>query len=295
MSAIPLRPAISPNDRLGLTLFLAAVVHGIVILGVGFGVNPGLDPKSAFSLDVVLVQTSSEQAPEQAEVAAQTNQQASGSAESGRPTSPFTAPNPSPSVGTAPLRTEAASRPKPVAPKVKTLTAESAPTIVPTEPKTEPVIPEQIVSGRELADRSLEMARLVAEISEREQRYAKRPRIHYIDAVGAKSMVEASYVEAWRNKVQRVGELNYPDEAVRRRLSGSLVLNVLLNRHGEVLRVEIGRSSGHKVLDDAAKRIVELAAPFSAFPVEMRKSYDQLMITRTWRFRDKDRTFVSSD
>jgi protein TonB len=108
-------------------------------------------------------------------------------------------------------------------------------------------------------------------------------------------MVEASYVEAWRNKVQRVGELNYPDEAVRRRLSGSLVLNVLLNRHGEVLRVEIGRSSGHKVLDDAAKRIVELAAPFSAFPVEMRKSYDQLMITRTWRFRDKDRTFLSSD
>ena len=295
MSAVQLPPAITAADRLGLTLFLAAVLHGIVILGVSFGVDPSFDPKSAFSLDVVLVQTSSEEAPEEAEVAAQVNQQASGSAESGRPTSPFTAPNPAPSPGTAPIRTQTASQPKPVAPKTKTLTVKKAEKVIPSEPKTEPVPPEQTITGRQLADRSLEMARLVAEISEREQRYAKRPRVHYIDAVGAKSSVEASYVEAWRNKVQRVGELNYPDEAVRRKLSGSLVLNVLINRHGDVLRIEVGRSSGHKVLDDAAKRIVQLAAPFAEFPVEMRKSYDQLMITRTWRFIDKDRRFTSAD
>jgi protein TonB len=128
------------------------------------------------------------------------------------------------------------------------------------------------------------MARLAAQIAEREQQYARRPRTHYIDAAGARSAVEAGYIEAWVNKVERVGNLNYPDAAVRRRLDGRLILNVLIDRAGEVVRVELAQSSGQRVLDDAAMRIVRDASPYSEFPVEMRKQYDQLMITRTWIF-----------
>lgn len=287
MSAVDSAPDISPTDRLGLTLFLAAVIHAMVILGVSFGMDLDLKPRLTPSLDIVLVQTRSDTAPEDAEFMAQANQQASGTADSGRPSSPFTAPNPQPTTGAAPVRAQAASPDRPNTPQVKAITAEKSDTRTPQAPDTRVEQPQKKVSGQELVDRSLEIARLMAEINEREQRYAKRPRIHYVDAAGAKSVVEASYVEAWVDRIERIGTLNYPDEAVRKRLSGRLILNVLIDRQGNVLRTEIAESSGSRVLDDAAVRIVQLASPFSEFPVEMRKTYDQLMITRTWVFHSE--------
>jgi periplasmic protein TonB len=147
----------------------------------------------------------------------------------------------------------------------------------------------ELPSADRLVERSLEMARLSSEISERTQLYAERPRIHYVDALSARSAVEAAYIDSWVRKVERVGNLNYPDEARRRRLDGSLILNVLLDREGRVLRVEVAKTSGHQVLDDAARRIVELSSPFAPFPDEMRSRYDQLMITRTWVFQGESR------
>lgn len=293
MPAADTAPRMSPADRLGLTLFLATVIHGMVILGVSFGFNIKANAYVPPSLDIVLVQTRAEQAPEDAEFMAQANQQASGSADAGRPSSPFTALNPQPTTGAAPVELQAASPPRPDTPQVRTVTSRKSETTVPQREDTWQQQPEKRITGPELVDRSLQIARLAAEISEREQRYAKRPRVHYIDAVGAKSVVEASYVEAWVERVERMGTLNYPDEALRRRLSGRLIVNVLIDRDGEVIRAEIAESSGHKVLDDAALRIVRLGAPYARFPLEMRKNYDQLMITRTWVFHSDSKSLIT--
>lgn len=130
----------------------------------------------------------------------------------------------------------------------------------------------------------LELARLVAEVNQQQQDYTKRPRINYIDTLSAKTATEASYVREWVDKVERIGNLNYPDEIRRRHLTGTLIFSVLLNHDGEVIRMEIQSSAGKSILDEAAKKIVRIAAPFRPFHQEMRDSYDQLMVTRTWLF-----------
>jgi len=126
-------------------------------------------------------------------------------------------------------------------------------------------------------------ARLSAEISQSWEEYQKRPRQTFISA-RTRAYKYAAYMDAWRAKVERVGNLNYPEEAKRRDLSGDLIMDVALNPDGSIDSVTIKRSSGHAVLDDAAKRIVRLAAPFAPFPDDIRAETDILHITRTWQF-----------
>lgn len=271
--------SIKPTDRLGLTLFLAAIVHGIVILGIGFGTaekNRAATP----SLDVVLVQTSSPQAPEQADNIAQANSQASGSADAKlRPTSP--ALDPAPQADGHMPSTARASAARPASPEHRLVTQARALTPV-FQGQQRP--DEALNTGASDARIDMELARLRAELSEETQRYAQRPRVTYIDSVSARTAPEAAYVKDWVDKVERVGNLNYPDDARRRVLSGSLILHVLLDHDGNIVDVFVGSPSGQQVLDDAARRIVEFAAPFMPFSPDMRAQYDQLMITRTWVF-----------
>ncbi|HEX5539524.1 MAG TPA: TonB family protein, partial [Methylophilaceae bacterium] len=96
------------------------------------------------------------------------------------------------------------------------------------------------------------------------------------------------YVESWRQKVEKVGNLNYPVEAKEQKLYGRLRMTVSIKADGSIEKLEINQSSGYKVLDDAAKRIVNLAAPFAPFPDNIRKDTDILSITRTWSFTKQD-------
>lgn len=130
-----------------------------------------------------------------------------------------------------------------------------------------------------------ERARLNAEIDRTWQEYQKRPRRGFLNA-RTQEYKYAVYLEAFRAKVERIGNLNYPAEAKRRNIRGSLQLGVILAPDGSVKTIELIRSSGHKVLDDAAKRIVELSSPFQAFPDDIRADMDEMHITRTWRFND---------
>ncbi|HKQ31406.1 MAG TPA: energy transducer TonB, partial [Burkholderiales bacterium] len=130
-----------------------------------------------------------------------------------------------------------------------------------------------------------ERARLNAEISRSWQEYQQRPRRKFLNA-RTQEYRYAAYMEAWRAKVERIGNLNYPDEAKRRQITGSLVLDVVLHNDGSVKEVAVIRPSGHKLLDDAAVRIVKLASPFAAFPPEIRTETDELSITRTWKFNE---------
>lgn len=130
-----------------------------------------------------------------------------------------------------------------------------------------------------------ERAQLNAEISRFWQEYQKRPKRKFLNA-RTQEYKYAAYMDAWRAKVERIGNLNYPEEARARRITGNLVLDVVLNPDGTLHNVAIRRSSGHKLLDDAAIRIVELSAPFAPFPPDIREEADLLHITRTWKFNE---------
>ena len=127
------------------------------------------------------------------------------------------------------------------------------------------------------------MASLHAEVQQKLETKAKRPRMKFVSAT-TQEYKYAAYMEAWRIKVERIGNLNYPDEARKHKLSGALLLDVALKPDGSVLEIIVRRSSGQRVLDDAAVRIVELAGPFAPFPQDIRREVDILHVTRTWKF-----------
>lgn len=266
------------------TLPAALLFHGAIIFGISFvpSIKPDLNLPSV--LDVTLVQTHSEQAPEDAEFLAQTNQEASGSAdEANRPRSPLAALEPTAADGEAPLRSQESApdnMPK-LRPQLLTTKGETFKRMdkAPEQPKEDAVPVDQTVS-----DRTQEIARLLAEVDEAEALYARRPRIHFIDAISAKSAVEAEYVDAWIKKIERVGNINFPKEAIQRNVSGKLILNATLDHSGNVVDIQIDVSSGFNVLDQSALRIVRLASPYPPLPKPIREKWDQLNITRTWIF-----------
>lgn len=143
-------------------------------------------------------------------------------------------------------------------------------------------------SATALMTNSFKIASLSAQIRRKLQAKAERPRRKFISA-STKEYKYASYMEAWRKKVERVGNLNYPEAARKKKLSGSLILDVALNNDGSINQITVRRSSGHKELDDAAIRIVELASPYSQFPDHIREETDILHITRTWQFLNDHR------
>ena len=150
--------------------------------------------------------------------------------------------------------------------------------------------PSPQVSGRELADLSFAAMRLQAQIDKRVEEYQKRPRKRFIGARATEYRF-ALYEEGWRAKIERVGTLNYPAEA-RGKIYGSLRLTVTLRPDGTIDKVELDRSSGLKILDEAAFRILQMAAPFAAFPAEISKDTDLLVITRTWFFAQGDKIWT---
>jgi protein TonB len=154
---------------------------------------------------------------------------------------------------------------------------------VPEKPELPPT-----PSATALMTNSFKIASLSAQIRRKLQAKAERPRRKFISA-STKEYKYASYMEAWRAKVERVGNLNYPEAARKNKLSGSLILDVALNNDGSINQITVRRSSGHKVLDDAAIRIVELASPYSPFPDHIREETDILHITRTWQFLNSHR------
>lgn len=167
--------------------------------------------------------------------------------------------------------------------------AEPTPVKETPKPKEKPAEKPQIIkkpprpSAAALLTNSFKIASLSAEIRRKMESKAKRPKRKFISA-STKEFKYASYMEAWRSKVERVGNLNYPDEARRKKLSGKLIMDVALKPDGSILEITIRKSSGQKVLDDAAVRIVELSAPFAEFPDNFRSEVEILHITRTWQF-----------
>lgn len=291
MAAVAERPTISASDRLTFTLFIAAIFHAMVILGVGFSFS---EPKPATtSLEIVLAQSRSDVAPEQADFLAQANQQGSGDLDrSALPT-------------TNELAQFEDSRIREIQPLQQTATQKQV------RPDNRPVVTTQGRSQQKVAiaspspddqkveiskeerlamiQRSLEIASLEAQLEEQKQTHAKRPRKRQLTSVSTKESRDAYYLHAWSKKIETVGNLNYPAEARRNRIYGSLRMMVAIRADGSVHEMRILKSSGYRVLDQAAMQIVRLAAPYSAFPPEIRQDTDILEIIRTWQFEKGDR------
>ena len=142
-------------------------------------------------------------------------------------------------------------------------------------------------TAAEMAQRTLEVMRLEAQIAKDMDAYQKRPKRQFIGA-RAEEYRFARYVEDWRLKVERVGNLNYPEAARQQKLYGNLILTVSIRADGSIEKIEVDRSSGHRVLDAAAIKIVEMAAPYAPFPPDIRRDTDILDITRTWTFAQGD-------
>ena len=281
-------PGVRDQDRLGLTLFVALAVHALIILGISFKAADDIaDP--VLNMEITLVHQHAKEAPEDAEYLAQANQLGGGDVqEKVRATSPFSNPQPTLEEGFAP-DSRAAIAPPPTdtqQQQTELLTARQAQRQVASKTQQDP-LPEQptTLTAAQLFERSREIARLTAEINRIKQTYQQTPRHTHVNGANARQYRFAAYMEAWRVKVEQIGNVNYPEQAVRKNLSGSLLLDVAINTDGSLRYVRVLRPSGHKVLDDAAVRIVKLAAPYPALPEEIRRDTDILHIPRVWRFQ----------
>ncbi len=286
-SAIP--SAITSADRLGLTLFFAVVVHALIILGITFIAPDEKPADDSPTLEIILATNPNTKKIINPDFLAQAHQEGGGNQETRhRPAAPpAISTTPSPLAGNGPTNTSTGTAKPVAAPALTPITTtrnsqqQGTPEIAPSS------IPTEAPSAADMMMRSREIARLSAELSSSMQAYARRPKHRYIAARTAEFR-DAAYMAAWQTKIEMIGNLNYPEEARRRNISGNLRLDVAINADGSVNDISVIRSSGHKLLDDAAIRIVRLAAPFGQMPLEMRKETDILHIIRTWQFLDKD-------
>jgi len=274
------------NDLLGFTLLLAAALHAAVILGVTFSREQR--EKAASKLEITLAQYKSAQAPQRADYLAQHNQEGSGTlAEKALLTTRKTADFQDNVIrDISPVQQIAAQRQTSAQ---QALIATLAHSEQKTASKNDRATPQQQAeSDLTIQQRSLEIASLEAKLDIQRQAYAARPRIRRLTSVAAKRSEDAEYLNQWRERIENVGNRNYPERAREQQIYGDLRLMVALLPNGEVHEVKVLKSSGQKMLDEAAIRIVHLAAPYDAFPPEIRQHVDVLEIIRTWRFH-KDR------
>ncbi len=277
----PAAPGAMEGQRLGATLVLSLLLHGMLLLGVGFAVESAAPVMP--TLDVILTQTQSPLTQSQADFLAQASNQGGGEHDrSTRPTEPVSgaAPQVQPGVAPRPVRAQSPSAQPP--PETRVVSSARGESPVAT-PRTTPEADDTpLPRGRERVERDMAMARLAAEIHMRSERYAKRPSRKFVSA-STQEYAWATYLRAWVDRVERIGNLNYPDEARRRRLAGQVVISVAVRRDGSVDRADIVRTSGIALLDESALRIAQLAEPYPPLP-RTEEDPDILHVTRTWNF-----------
>ena len=275
------------NERFGFTVFLSICVHAIIILGVGFSYLEELNSQTA--LEVTMAQYRSELAPEDADFLAQENQTGSGVLdEAAAPSTPF-----EPDFNDDTIQEVL---PIPQAPDIINDTELQDIAVISTldeddlisqqleelEPDKQQPLTDQVAED----ELSFTIASLQAQLDLRRQAYAKRPRRYTISSAATKKSHDALYLDTWRKRIEAVGNINYPSEARRQQIYGSLRMLVALLPTGEIDEIQILQSSGYSILDQAAIEIINLAAPFQPFPEAMRAEADILEIIRTFRFHE---------
>jgi protein TonB len=273
----------SSNDRFAVSMVMALGLHAVVLLGVGFALDfkPLTHPLD--TLDVVLVNWQSEREPEQADFLAQAAQQGGGdSLEAVEPSQETAGTSPGRADGMDPVdQVEQFSSVADAAREqllVEDEDSEFSQQVTRIEQAQQPQ-----PSAALLMQDSLRMARLQPGVERNQASKSKLPRRKWISA-NTRQYEYAAYMQAWVAKVERIGNLNYPEEIRRQKLVGELIMTVAIRQDGSVESIDISKSSGKTQLDQAAVRIVRLAGPYSPLPQNISNAVDVLHITRTWRF-----------
>lgn len=274
-------------SRRGFTLALiASLAFHAILLSIHFKLPDRLERVTRETLEVVLVNAKSARKPDKAQARAQANLDGGGNTDENRraktPLPPSRQEQPGDSLMEAQRRVQELE-----AQQQKLLAQAKSKKAVQAEARRSEVQPEQAsVRGADLAQSALAIARMEAQIERQIEEYNKRPRKKFIGA-RTEEYVAAQYLEDWRQKVERIGNLNYP-EAAKGKLYGNLLLYVEIKADGSLERVEVQRSSGHKILDEAALRIVRMAAPYGSFSSELKRQTDIVAFARTWVFTRAD-------
>jgi len=271
------------------TFAFSLALHAFILFGIGFSL-PQLQKMQLGSppLHVVLVNSKSKSAPSKADALAQNNLDGGGNTPKDR-----TATTPLPVLNDAMQYQpeQSVQRVQQLEQEVRRLMTQASIRNyrVPQSAAQNPEERKKDVrdNGKDPDERSLEIARLEAEISKNLDAYQKLPRRKFIGA-RTREYRFAQYIEDWRMKVERVGNMNYPQAAREKQIYGNLQLSVSIHADGRVEKIEVSRSSRQPVLDAAARHIVRLAAPFPPFPPDIRRDTDILTITRTWTFTSSD-------
>jgi protein TonB len=268
--------------RIALALMASFALHGIALSTQFTLVNPRHFEDLTPPMEVVLVNAKTREAPLNPDVLAQVDLAGGGNVDEDRRAK---SPLPYKSQPEVESVEAAQARVKQLEEQARQLLTQiKSPASVEAAPQS---APRREVDSADLMAQASEAAKLQAQISRNWEEYQKRPRRESIGA-NAKSYAFARYVEDWAAKVERIGNLNYPEAARRQRIYGSLVLTVSIFADGRLEKVEIYKSSRSQVLDQAAIRIVELASPYAPFSREMREKADIIYITRNWPFTRSD-------
>ncbi|QIB65526.1 energy transducer TonB [Kineobactrum salinum] len=272
-----------PENRFGIAVFLATALHVILVLGLGFEI--GNQPPPGPQLEITLARQPSGAVPEEARHLAQFNQQGSGDL------SDRTSVSSASAMPQAAARQQARSAAETVqaqraGQRPVTTRAQSRP--LPAEaPDSASTSPAAVAGSSPEAQRLQgELATLEAILEEQAQDYSNRPRVRRLTSLSTREAVDARYLHAWRQRVEAVGNQYYPEASIRYGLYGSLRLLVVINADGQLEDIRILSSSGYAVLDEAAIKIVRMAAPYAPFPGALRATTDQLEIIRTWQFQE---------
>lgn len=274
-------------------LLIAVSAHLFAIIGINFSPeSPKPIPEKI--IEITLAKRPEPEKPESADFIAQANQKASGEQNKINPPEPEskTIASSSPIQEQSIVTTvESQPQPSPTLPKKARqilTTAKKSPHQAPEESSEQPKpTPKPAVPKTSLLARSLAITNLQADIENHHAAISNKPRIRRLTSSSTKKREDALYLEQWKQKVERVGNLNYPQQAMQNKIYGSLRLLVAIKPDGVIKSIEILQSSGHDLLDNAAINIVKLAAPFPPFPVEMKKNTDILEIIRTWKFEKR--------
>ena len=273
------------NEIIGLAVVIAVVVHVVLITQLSFTGADAAPAEQAPNLDVILVDWASEKPPEQADFLAQANQTGGGdNLELERPSSPpASEPQTAEIEPVTPPVPEVQSTPEPQIqdPLIASIN-EDALLQQPVEPVVEDM-PDPLPDAQMLMQQTRNLAQLTADPLAEERVTPKRPRRKFVTA-NTQEHLYASYMRAWVAKVERVGNMNYPEDARRQNLEGSLVLSVDVLSDGSIEHIQLLRSSGFDLLDEAAIRIVRLSSPFAELPPDILAETDVLTIIRTWQF-----------
>lgn len=277
------------SDRLLTALFIATLIHAFILLGVGFSAPQ--PTKLNKSIEITLSHAPVKKPPKQAKYLAQDNQIGAGQETS----KPEPLKQALPTVGHTenqpdkPKPEAVAEAKKPAAQKL--ITQKQAPVKIetPVEQSTQQV--EEVVeeSRPKLTAEALQSQ--IAQLGEQirnNQQSAQDTKIKFVNSVSTHKYLAAQYVKDWEDKVERTGNLNYPEAARSKKGAAQmLTMDVGINADGSIYSIRIARSSGNPALDEAAKRIVKLSAPFAALPTELLQELSVLVITRVWKFSDE--------